>query len=86
MFPHTAWTDGIERAKRYRHEADAHRALRSAGYLPWSRAAVSRSLRRAASLLSRFADRLGGPATRPAHDAPHPFRNPAARRSTARRV
>ncbi len=79
MFPHTAWTEGAERAARYRHEADTHRVLRSAGYLPWSRAAASRSLRRAASFLSRFADRLAGPASRPAHEAPHPFRSPAAR-------
>jgi hypothetical protein len=85
MFPHTAWTDGIERAERYRREADTHRALRSAGGPPSSRQAASRTLRRAARLLSRLADRLA-PAPRPASPTPHPYRTPAARRSTAHRA
>lgn len=84
MFPHTAWTDGIERAARYRHEADTHRALRSADALPWSRQAASHALRRTARLLSRLADRLA-PA-RPAAPTTHPYRTPAARRSSAHRV
>ncbi len=85
MFQHTAWTDGIERAARYRHEADTHRALCSAGCLPWSRQAASRALRRIAGFLSRFADRLATPQGH-ANPPRHTLGRPSTGRSTAHRA
>lgn len=58
MFPYVAWTEGAQRAARYRHEADVHRAVTGSG--------AASALRRAfATLLRRAADALANGERRP---------------------
>ena len=75
MFPHTAWTEGADRAARFQHEAEMHRALAAAGLGFPTRRAVARVLRGAAEALARTADRLA-----PSHavTAPRHVRRPPA--------
>lgn len=67
MFPHTAWTEGAQRATHYQNEAAVHRALAAAGLGSPTRRAVAHILRVAAEALARTADRLvpSQPATTP---------------------
>ena len=58
MFPHTAWTEGAQRAAHLQHEAETQRALVAAGLGFPTRHAVARVLRSAAEALARTADRL----------------------------
>ncbi len=63
MFPHTAWTDGAQRAARYRNEAEAHRALTASGLGSPARRTIARMLHVTAEALARTADRLAPSAT-----------------------
>ena len=58
MFPHTAWTQGAQRAASYQHEAAVHRMLAAAGLGSPTRRAVARMLHATAEALARTADRL----------------------------
>ena len=58
MFPHTAWTEGAQRAARYQNEADVHRSVAAAGLGSPTRRAVARLLRGTAGALVQTADRL----------------------------
>ncbi len=75
MFPHTAWTEGAQRATQYRNEADAYRALATAGLASPTRQTVARMLRGTAEALARSADRL---VPSQAAASPHAGRRPPA--------
>lgn len=58
MFPHTAWTEGAQRAAHYQNEAAVHRSLAAAGLGSPTRRAFARMLHGTAEALARTADRL----------------------------
>ncbi len=75
MFPHTAWTEGAQRAAHYQNEAAVHRTLAAAGLGSPTRRAIARMLHGTAEALARIADGLV-----PTHadTTPHSVRRPSA--------